>query len=223
MSTPLEQGPTSATGEFRRGFVTRNPVFATTVGLCPSLAVTAVVQDTFVLAVVVASTLLITALAVSLLRAVVQTQFRLLVTLSITSVLTIFAELIVGYYAPAVRSSLGIYLPLIAVNALVVSQAQSVSWTSNPLPAIADAAGRALGFAVGLLVIAVFREVLGSGSITLRAGGDSPLVYRIPWLSDHPVGVLSSSVGAFLIVGYLTAAIRAIRTRFRETTREEDA
>lgn len=214
MSTALDpkEGP-SLFGELRDGFTVRNPVFATTVGLCPSLAVTAVFQDTVVLSVVIAVVLLATALAASLLRTAVGEHYRTLVTLSLAATLTVAAELIVSRYAPVVRASLGIYLPLVAVNAVVISQAQEVGWRSAPGPAFADAAGRAIALAAGLLVIAVAREAIGFGSITLRAGARPPVVVLMPWLSDHPVRVVGTSAGAFLIVGYLAAVIRALRRR----------
>lgn len=221
MSSPVTPtGSSPLPGQFREGFVSRNPIFATTVGLCPSLAVTAVVQDAFVLSVVVVAVLLSTAFAASLLRTVVGDRQRMLVTLSLTATLTIVAELIISAYAPSVRASLGVYLPLVAVNAVVITQAHEVSWRSAPGPALADAAGRAFGFATGLLLIAVLRESIGAGSITVRAAGDAPFVFHLPWLEEYPVRVVGTSAGAFLIVGYLAASLRVIRRRRKSAPSE---
>ena len=221
MSSPVTPvGSSPLPGEFREGFVSRNPIFATTAGLCPSLAVTAVVQDTFVLSVVVVAVLLSTALATSLLRTVVGDRQRMLITLSLTATLTIVAELIISAYAPAVRASLGVYLPLVAVNAVVITQAHEMSWRSTPGSALAVAAGRALGFATGLLLIALLRESIGAGSITVRAAGEAPVVFHLSWLEEFPVQVIGTSAGAFLIVGYLTASLRVIRRRRKSGTVE---
>ncbi len=210
-------------GHFHNGFFAHNPIFTTFLGLCPSLAVTAVVYHAFVLSVVVSAVLLLSALCVSLLRTVVPLPFQRLVTLALMAVLTVIATMLLSRYMPDVREALGIYLPLVAVNVVVISQVQTVSWTSAVGQSLGDAAGRAAGFLVGLVLIALLRESIGSGTITLIARSARELVVVLPGLSENPVSAVATSVGAFLIAGYLSALVRVVRRRKSPGRMEDDA
>jgi electron transport complex protein RnfE len=108
-------------------------------------------------------------------------------------------------FVPAVYSALGVYLPLIVVNCIILGRAEAFAARNTVLDSVLDAIGMAIGFALGLTLIAVIRELLGSGTITLFAVGNFDGVIRIPWFYNNPIRVMSLAPGALLLMGYLKA------------------
>jgi electron transport complex protein RnfE len=113
-------------------------------------------------------------------------------------------SLVFQAYVPALHESLGIYLPLIVVNCIILGRAEAFASKSSVVYSIADALGISLGFALALLLISFLRQVLGTGSLTV---GDASL-FTLPVLGDNPVAVFILPPGAFLVIGLLLALFR---------------
>ena len=109
-------------------------------------------------------------------------------------------------YLPTLFEQLGIFIPLIVVNCLILGRAEVFASKNSVIHSIADALGIGLGFTLALLMISLFREVLGTGGLTIF-GFD---LFKIPVLSEHPMTFFISPPGAFLVIGLLLALFRWI-------------
>ncbi len=133
--------------------------------------------------------------------------------LVLSSCLTACFEIVMLLVSPEEGASLGIYVPLIAVNCLVLGLIDSVSRGKSPSRSVREAAGNGIGFAACLVLIALVREVLGAGTITLFPFQGFSGTITVPSLINDPVRALGYAGGALLCIGYLAGAARAIQLR----------
>jgi electron transport complex protein RnfE len=207
--------------DFTKGLFRENPVFIILIGLCPALAVTARFSSALAMGVCVTVVLLITGLIVSLLRSFIPMKFRLPAVLLIITAQVSVIDVLLRAFVPALSDGLGIYLPLIAVNCLVLGRAESFAFVNTPGRAALDGLGMGAGFTLALGLIALLREAIGSGTVSLLplpiAGMEDGTV-AVPGLSAAPLAVIAAPVGAFLAVGFLMGFINsfgAIKKRVR--------
>jgi electron transport complex protein RnfE len=184
------------------GIARENPVAILLLGLCPAAAVTARVVDALWMSAGVAAVVVLA----SLCAAIIARPLRLFASLMLASLLTASFELCLAAIAPVRAASLGIYAPLIAVNCLVLA-GMDLGGATKPSKGkvVLDAAGKGIGFAAALLLIALFREVLGAGTITLER-----TTIVLPGLAEHPVRALGLAGGGLLCLGYLAGLARVI-------------
>lgn len=201
--------------DLTRGVFRENPVLVALLGLCPSLAVTTRVINGIGLGTAVIVVLVLTSITVSLLRHIVPVAYRLPVYLAIIAVFVTVVDLVMTSGMPDLRDALGVFVPLIVVNCLIMGRAEAFARRVPPGRAVLDALGMGVGFLFALTLIALIREVLGSGTITLFATGRFDGVIAVPWLHDHPVRVFGYASGALLVVGYLRALFVRVAGRRR--------
>lgn len=200
--------------DFTKGLIRRNPVFIVLVGLCPALAVTVQFANALVLGACVLGALLFMSLFVSLLRNFIPANFRVPAVLLMLTALATAADQLLMALAPALSARLGIYVPLIAVNCLILGRAGTFAFAHAPGRSVLDALGMGTGFTLALGLIALVREMVGSGTITLlpiSAADPSAGVVAVPGLSEVPVAVIAGPVGAFLTIGFLMGLFNALR------------
>ena len=197
-------------GELGRGSM---PAYL--LGLCPALAVSDLVSKALGMGVGVTLVLVAAGAAVSLLRRVVPDRLYPIVSLVLIAALVSLLDLAMQAYAPALRRGLGVYLQLIAVNCLILGRTEGFARGHSPSRALLDALGMGAGFTATLVLIAVVREVLGSGTITLFPAGGFGGVIRIPGLAGYPARVMSMAAGALLLLGYLVALANRLKSRRR--------
>jgi electron transport complex protein RnfE len=189
-------------GEFRRILWRDNPLLVYLVGLCPALAVSNRLSNALLLAAVMLFALLGTGIAAVALERWAPPRLRLPVRLVLASALVTAAQRFLWAFAPTHAAGLGIYLPLLAVNCLLLASSASGSLAES----VAEAAGRGAAFAVGLGLLALVREALGAGTITLFPIGSFEGVLHLRGLP--PARVLAAAPGALLVLGYLSALSR---------------
>jgi electron transport complex protein RnfE len=179
-------------------------------GLCPALAVTTTVENGIALGLATALVLLCSNVAVSCLRRLISETMRIPVFLVIAAAFTTIVDLAMNGSAHRVHKSLDIFVPLIAVNCLVLDRACGSAARQSVWRSIADAVGMGLGFALVLCLIGGLREVLGSGSLTLWR--DLGWKWRLPsaWT---PALIMALAPGGFLTLGCLIAAVNGVRNR----------
>jgi electron transport complex protein RnfE len=114
-------------------------------------------------------------------------------------------EMVLQAYLPDIYDSLGVYVPLIVVNCIILGRAEAFANKHSVGDSVLDALGMGLGFALGLLLISAIREVLGAGTITLFPFGDFDGVVEVPGLSKSPVRIFGLAAGALFVMGYLKA------------------
>ena len=191
--------------ELTKGIFKENPVFVIVLGLCPTLGVSTQVSNALGMSAGVLFVLLFSNLLISALRNFIPDSIHIPAYVVIIASLVTIIEMVMHAFVPAVYSALGVYLPLIVVNCIILGRAKAFAARNTVLDSVLDAIGMAIGFALGLTLIAVIRELLGSGTITLFAVGNFDGVIRIPWFYNNPIRVMSLAPGALLLMGYLKA------------------
>ena len=197
----------SRSGEFPRRLWGENPLVAYLVGLCPALAVSNRVANALLLAAVMLFALLGTGIASVALERLLPPRLRLPARLLLASALVSAAQRFLWALAPTLGAGLGIYLPLLAVNCLLLGSAGAGSVAEGVL----EAAGRGAAFAAALASIALVREVLGAGRITLFPVGHFSGVVSLRGLP--PARVLAAAPGAFFLLAYASALVRRRKRR----------
>ena len=186
---------------FSNGLFKQNPTFVQFLGMCPTLAVTSRVSDALGMGAGVIFVLVMSNLAISLIRNYVPKEVRIPIYIVIIASLVTILEMFMKAFAPDLAASLGTFLSLIVVNCLILGRAEAFASKNKPFPSMLDGLGMAIGFTGGITLIAIFREVLGAGSL---------LGFQfIP--EDYQIDLLVKSAGAFLVFGILVSQVNRIR------------
>jgi len=190
--------------EFAKGIIISNPLFVLALGFCPALAVSTSVDNAIGMSVGVAFVLLGSNLIVSAIRKAVPNIVRIPVFIVIIATFVTVVNLVFHAYVPALYESLGIFLPLIVVNCIILGRAEAFASKNPVTSSIADALGVSIGFLLALLIISFLREVLGTGSLSLF-GVD---LFTLPVLGENPMTLFILPPGAFLVMALLLALFR---------------
>ena len=189
------------------GLVKENPILVMGLGLCPSLAVSTTVSNALGMSVATFAVLLGSNVVVSLLRHQIPDKVRIPAYIVIIASFVTLVDMIIQAYFPSLSVSLGIFIPLIVVNCIILGRAEAFAGKNGVAASALDAVSMGMGFTLGLTSIALVREVLGAGTITLFPDGG---VFKIPGLFDAPARVFVFPAGALIAVGLLQALFRWI-------------
>lgn len=190
-------------GNFSKGIFKENPIFVILLGLCPALAVSTQVVNAIGMGAGVIFVLLGSNIFVSLLKDFIPERVRIPSYIVIIASFVTIVDLVMQAYTPSLSKNLGVFVQLIVVNCIILGRAEAFASKSSLKDSVLDALGMSVGFTLGLGLIALIREVLGSGTITLFAIGSFDGVIRLPGLSESPVRVFALAPGALLVIGYL--------------------
>ena len=191
---------------FSNGLFKQNPTFVQFLGMCPTLAVTGSVENAIGMGIGVTFVLVFSNLAISLVRKYVPKEVRIPIFIVIIATLVTVLEMMMNAYARPMADSLGTFLSLIVVNCLILGRAEAFASKNGPVKSVVDGLGMAIGFTGGILLIALFREVLGAGTLTIWGDLSFKLIPEI-----YQVDILVKSAGAFLVFGILVSQINKIR------------
>ena len=191
--------------EFTKGFIKENPVFVLALGLCPALGVTSKVVNALGMGAGVIFVLLGSNIFVSLLKNFIPEKVRIPAYIVIIASFVTIVEMVMEAFIPPLYESLGVFVPLIVVNCVILGRAEAFANRNTIGASILDALGMGLGFTLALIIIAFVRELLGAGTITLVPLGNWDGVISIPGLSKSPARVFTLAAGALLVMGYLKA------------------
>lgn len=207
--------------KFLKGIIFENPIFVLALGLCSSLAVTTKFENAYMMGICLLVTLVCSNIIVSIIRNLVPDNVRIPVFILIIGTFVTIIELLMGKYLPVLYKALGVYLPLIVVNCIVLGRALAVASKNKVSTSIVDALKIGLGYTFALMLIALIREVLGSGSITLMDSISTLTGYRfiikLPSAVCFPLSVFTSPAGAFLTLGLLTGLVNKIKEGHNES------
>ena len=190
--------------ELTKGIIVVNPVFILILGLCPVLAITNTVTNALGMSAGVLFVLLGSNIIISSIRKVTPSMVRIPVFIVVIATFVTILSLVIEAYVPALHKSLGIYLPLIVVNCIVLGRAEAFASKNPVLLSAADAIGEGIGFAIALLIISLIREIIGTGKLEIFG----KQLFEIPGLSEHPLIFFISPPGAFLVIGVTMAILR---------------
>ena len=196
-------------GELNRGIVDQNPLFRLGLGLCPALAVTATVGDAVGMGLCVWGVLVASAAAVSFTRNLIPRNVAALCRLMMIACFATIADMLLQAHAPGLRGRLGIYVPLIAVNCLILERTDSFAAKNRLVPSVIDGAAMGAGFIAALFFCSVVREILGS----FRLFGQRV----VP--SENPLLVFASPCGGFFALALVLGLYNFLRLRKRERPR----
>ena len=188
------------TKELTKGIFRENPTFILVLGMCPTLAVTTQVVNALSMGAGVLFVLLFSNIFISLLKNIIPNSVRIPCYIVVIAAFVTIVEMVFHAFIPAVYEALGVYLPLIVVNCIILGRAEAFANKNTVLNSALDAIGMGIGFTLALTLIALIRESFGAGTITLIN-----TVITVPWFNKWPIRVLTLSAGALLLMGYLKA------------------
>ncbi len=188
---------------FSKGIIAENPVIILMLGLCPVLATSVDAPTATGMSIAVMFVLLMSNIVVSLLRKVIPNEIRIPIFIVIIATFVTVIKYFMEAYQPDLYKALGIFLPLIVVNCIVLGRAEGFAYQNNPWKSILDALGKSIGFALAIIIMGSIREILGNGTwFTLKL---TPAGFR-----ENPVLFFVLAPGAFLVIGLLKAAVNKI-------------
>lgn len=203
---------------FARGLWRENPVLVLLLGLCPTLAVTTSAFNGLGMGVATTAVLLGSSLSVSLIRNFIPKKVRIpCYIVVIASFVTVVAMLLEAYLF-ALHQSLGLFIPLIVVNCIILGRAEAFASRNTPLRSCLDALGMGLGFTITLFGLGAVREVLGNGTLTIFQFQETIVRFQVLAKDADPILVMILPPGAFIALGFFIAGMNAIQLRRKGTT-----
>lgn len=189
---------------FSKGFFKENAVFVLLLGLCPTLGVTSSAINGLGMGLATTFVLVMSNLVIALIKNLIPNKVRIPVFIVVIASFVTVVQLTMEAFVPSLYKALGLFIPLIVVNCLILGRAEAFASKNNLLSSLIDGLGMGLGFAMALTMLGAVREILGSGSI-----------FDIKFVGDDASTILLFvlSPGAFIVLGYLIAFINRIRSK----------
>ena len=188
------------------GLIKENPTLVLMLGMCPTLAVSTAAINGIGMGLSTTAVLILSNFVISVLRRVIPNEVRLPAYIVIVASLVTVTELLIEAYLPSIYEALGIYIPLIVVNCIILGRAEAYANKNTPGLAVMDGIGMGLGFTVALTLAGLVRELLGAGT----AFG-----YTV-FPKEYAVGILIQPPGAFLVIALFIIIMNAIGIKTRQ-------
>ena len=188
----------------QNGILDENPTFVQVIGMCPVLAVTTSAINGVGMGLSTTMVLTCSNIAISLLRSFVPDTVRIPIYVVVISTFVTIVQFVLQAYFPAMNAALGIYIPLIVVNCIILARAEAFASKNGPLASAMDGLGMGLGFTAALIIIGCVREFLGTGGVFGMA--------VMPASFPHTI-IMILPPGAFITLGFLMAGLNKLRGR----------
>lgn len=186
------------------GLIKENPTFVLTLGMCPTLAVTTSAMNGLGMGLTTMAVLTLSNLFISLLRKIIPSRVRIPAFIVVIATFVTVVQLLLEAYLPALNKSLGVYIPLIVVNCIILGRAEAYAYSNPPIPSMFDGLGMGLGFSFALTCIGALREILGAGKV---------FGISIMPASFEPIRIFSQAPGAFFVLACLVALQNYIKAK----------
>ena len=199
--------------QFRDGIITNNPTFVQLLGTCPALATTTSASNALGMGLSVILVLVCSNFFISLLRKFIPNQIRIASYIVIISGFVSMLELLIKAYLPSLSNSLGLFIPLIVVNCIILARAEAFASKNKVLPSIIDGLAMGIGFTFALVILGSIREVIGAGTIfgfSVFGGWYEPAVLFI------------MPPGAFITLGFVIALVQKLQHRREEYVKKKE-
>ncbi len=194
---------------FSAGIIRENPVLFQLIGMCPTLAVTTSIVNGVGMGVAVIFVLTFSNLLIAILRNVIPGNIRIPCFIIIIASFVTIVDLSMQAYTPELSKSLGLFIPLIVVNCVILARAEAFAFRNSVVPSVVDGLGMGVGFTFALVVLAAIREFLGTGAILSGFApylGHDITIQLIP--IDYAALVMIMPPGAFITLGFLIAVVK---------------
>ena len=208
---------------FKAGLIKDNPVFSLFLGICSTLAITTTVNNAIGMGVSVIIVLIMSNVIISCVRKITPDEIRIPVYIVIIATLVKIIQMLIQAYAPSLNTSLGVFIPLIVVNCIILGRAEAFASKNAILDSALDGLGMGLGYTLAVLSMSFIRELISTGGIKVV----NPFNEAQVWLNLHiipenfTISIFGSSVGAFITFAVLAAAVGAYKQHV--TAKEEAA
>lgn len=189
----------------KAGIVSDNPIFVQVLGMCPTLAVTSSAINGVGMGLSTTVVLVGSNMVISMLRKIIPAKVRIPAFIVVIATFVTIIDLLLQGFIPSLYSSLGLFIPLIVVNCIVLGRAEAYASKNGVLPSIFDGLGMGLGFTVALLILGSIREILGAGQIFG--------VTVLPTAIYQPITIFLLAPGAFIALGVMLAVYNYIIAR----------
>lgn len=190
--------------QFKEGLITQNPVLVQLLGMCSTMAITTSFFNGLGMGVSVLIILTLSNIFIALLRKIIPNEVRIACFIVVIAGFVTCVDLLLKAFVPALSNSLGVFIPLIVVNCIILGRAESFSYKNGVAASFFDGIFQGIGYTVVLLIMCIIRELLGAGTFGGGIlGPDLKGIQIIP--SQFPAGMLTLPVGGFLVLGSLIA------------------
>ena len=189
--------------QLKDGLLTQNPVLVQLLGMCSTLAITTTVSNGIGMGLSVTIILTLSNIFISLLRRIIPEQVRIAAYIVVIAGFVTIVDLLLQAFFPDIAESLGVFIPLIVVNCIILARAESFASKNKPLAAAVDGLCQGVGYTLVLLVMSAIRELLGSGTL---AG-------TVLFPGEYAAQMMALPVGGFLTLGFLIALMQWARSK----------
>ena len=204
--------------QLKAGVILDNPIFMQTIGLCPTLATSTSLSNAIGMGVAATIVLIASNVVISLLRKFIPDKVRIACFITIIATFVTMIDLALQAFVPSLAASLGLFLPLIVVNCIILGRAEAYASKNKVVPSALDGVCMGLGFTFALVLMGFFRELLGAGTILsglstllpFLAGAIPSEGFAVPFLNTNPMVMMILPAGGFLMMGFIFAAIQKI-------------
>ena len=201
------------------GLLTQNPVLVQVLGMCSTMAITTSFFNGLGMGVAVIVILTLSNVIIAAIRKIVPDKIRIAMFIVVIAGFVTCVDLLIQAFVPDLASSLGVFIPLIVVNCIILGRAESFSYKNGVVASFFDGIFQGIGYTVVLLIMCIIRELLGAGTFGGGIlGPDAKGIQIIP--SQFPAGMLTLPVGGFLVLGCLIAAMQWALSRPKKNKEE---
>lgn len=190
--------------EITKGLIKENPMFVLVLGTCPTLAVSTSVINALGMGAAVTFVVILSNMMISLIKDIVPSSIRIPIYIVVIAAFVSVVDMVMAAYLPALHKELGIFIPLIVVNCIILGRAEAFASKNNVLYSMADGLGMGLGATLALTIVASIREILGSGTW---------LGIRVMPNSYEPMLVAILAPGAFFTLGFLMSLMNRLKEK----------
>ena len=193
--------------QFKEGLITNNPVLVQVLGMCSTMAITTSFFNGLGMGVAVLVILTLSNIIISAIRKIVPDKIRIAMFIVVIAGFVTCVDLLIQAFLPDLATSLGVFIPLIVVNCIILGRAESFSYKNGVMASFWDGIFQGIGYTVVLMIMCIIRELLGAGTFGGGVlGPDGKGIQIIP--SQFPAGMLTLPVGGFLVLAVLIAAMQ---------------
>ena len=207
--------------QFNEGLLTKNPVTVQLLGMCSTLAITTSLFNGIGMGLAVTIILICSNVLISALRKVIPNQIRIAAYITIIAGFVTIVDLALQAFIPALSESLGVFIPLIVVNCIVLGRAEAFASKNGVLASAVDGLCQGIGYTVALVIVCVIRELLGSGTFGggILNGGEG--IRLIP--VEYPAMQMVMPVGGFLVLGFVIAGSQWLMMHLEKKNKKKEA
>jgi len=207
--------------QFREGLLTKNPVTVQLLGMCSTLAITTSLFNGIGMGLAVTIITMCSNMLISMLRKVIPSQIRIAAYITIIAGFVTIVDLALQAFLPALSESLGVFIPLIVVNCIVLGRAEAFASKNGVIASVVDGLCQGIGYTVALVIICVLREFLGSGTFGGGLLNNGEGIRIIP--EGYPAMQMVMPVGGFLVLGFVIAGSQWLMKHLEKKAKKKEA